>query len=151
MLNGKKPDYSGDRMAEVLGDESTDLRRKRFWQRQIALSIPVAILFALWVKWWISWPFNTLQRFGNFVEAKQFDDAILMIATEDRKKIPAGYWEHLERGQPEVGASPTPFTLINGQMAVFITLLEPDSDSYMGTWGHFVIDRDVVHVHEIRF
>lgn len=109
-------------MSEIPGDELTDLRRKNFWKRHIALTIPVATLFVLFGYWWISRPFNTLQRFGYLVEAKQFDDAILMIATEDREKIPAGYWEHLQLGQPEVGASPTPLTLIDGKMAVFISL-----------------------------
>ncbi len=138
-------------MSDHPDDESTDLRRRRSWQRHIALSIPVAILFVLWVNWWISRPFNTLQRFGDFVEAKQFDDAILMIAAEDRKRIPEGYWEQFHHRQPEVCASPTPITLIDGRMAVFIDFREPDSKFFTGSGIHFVIDRVFVHVHEVSF
>lgn len=118
---------------------------------QVAITIPMTILLVLLGNWWISRPFNTLQRFGNFVEAKQFDDAILMVATEDRKKIPAGYWEQFHHAQLEVGASPTPITLIDGRMAVFIAFREPESKFLIGSGIHFVIDRDVVHVHEVSF
>lgn len=138
-------------MSESFGNRSARWKNGRFWKRQFAITIPIAILLILLTNWWTSRPFKTLQRFGVFVEARQFDDAIRMIANEDRKKIPAGYWEQFHHAQLEVGASPTPITLIDGRMAVFIAFREPDSKFFIGSGIHFVIDREVVHVHEVSF
>jgi len=138
-------------MFELSNDGSTRWKIGHFLKRPVALAIPVAILLVLLGNWWISRPFKTLQRFADFVEAKQFDNAILLIASEDRKKIPAAYWEQLRHAELQVLTSPTPLTLIDGRMALFISARSSDSEFWSGSGIRFVIDGNDVLVHEVTF